>query len=158
MRWLSVQINTPTAFGRYGWQPIGENMQKRFWYDPSRKMVIGELITDFNVSLTGPIFDWFSASFDSPEQWKSYYERRERWNVERGYRIRRIVERTVRNGPRKAFIAVLNAFQDVTQEMEGIAGWEPWFYETANLTINAVLSERRPPSLVPVIMAVAAVA
>jgi hypothetical protein len=39
-------------------------MQKRFWYDLSRKMVIGELITDFNVSLTGPIFDWFSASFD----------------------------------------------------------------------------------------------
>jgi hypothetical protein len=28
-------------------------MHKRFWYDPSRKMVIGELITDFNVSLMG---------------------------------------------------------------------------------------------------------
>jgi hypothetical protein len=42
--------------------------------------------------------------------------------------------------------------------MEGIAGWEPWLYETANLTINAVLNERRPPSPLPVIMAVAAVA
>ena len=133
-------------------------MQKRFWYDPSCKMVIGELITDFNVSVTGPIFDWFSDSLDSPEQWKSYYERRERWNIEHGYRIWRIVERTIRKGPRKAFIAVLNAFQDVTQEMAGIAGWEPWLYETANLTINAVLSERRPPSLLPVSTALAATA
>jgi hypothetical protein len=132
-------------------------MHKRFWYDTSRKMVIGELITDFNVSLTGPIFDWFSDSLDSPEQWQGYYERRERWNMEHGYRIRRIVERTMRNGPRKAFVAVLNAFTDITHEMEGIAGWEPWLYETANLTINAVLNERRPPSPLPVTMAVAAV-
>jgi hypothetical protein len=133
-------------------------MQKRFWYDPSRKMVIGELITDFNVSLTGPIFDWFSASLDSPEQWRGYYERRERWSMEHGYRIRRIVERTIRKGPRKAFIAVLNAFTDITREMEGIAGWEPWLYEMANLTINAVLSEQKPPSLSPVSTALAATA
>jgi hypothetical protein len=104
------------------------------------------------------IFDWFSDSLDSLEQWRGYYERRERWSMEHGYRIRRIVERTIRNGPRKAFIAVLNAFQDVTQEMEGIAGWEPWLYETANLTINAVLSEQKPPSLSPVSTALAATA
>jgi hypothetical protein len=47
-------------------------------------MVIGELITDFNVTLTGPIFDWFSDSLDSPEQWRAYYERREIWNMEHG--------------------------------------------------------------------------
>jgi hypothetical protein len=87
-----------------------------------------------------------------------YYERRERWNIEHGHRIRRIVERTIRNGPRKAFIAVLNAFQDVTQEMEGIAGWEPWLYETANLAVDAVLSERRPPAPIPITTAIAAVA
>jgi hypothetical protein len=121
-------------------------------------MVIGELITDFNVSLTGPIFDWFSDSLDSPEQWKGYYERRERWNFEHGYRIRRIVERTIRNGAGKAFIAALNAFQDVTREMEGIAGWQPWLYQTANRTVDAVLNERRPPSLVPVSTALVATA
>jgi hypothetical protein len=133
-------------------------MDKRFWYDSSQRMVIGELVTDFNVTLNGPIFDWFSDSLDGPEQWQGYYKRRERWNIEHGHRIRRIVERPIRNGPRKAFIAVLTAFQDVTREMEGIAGWEPWLYETANRIIDAVLTERRPSSLVPVTMAVAAVA
>jgi hypothetical protein len=133
-------------------------MHKQFWYDSSRRRVIGELVTDFNVSLTEPIFDWFSDSLDSPEQWRGYYERRERWNIEHGHRIRRIVERTIRNGPRKAFIAVLNAFRDVTREMEGIAGWEPCLFETANRIVDAVVNERRPPSLVPVTMAVAGVA
>jgi hypothetical protein len=42
--------------------------------------------------------------------------------------------------------------------MEGIAGWEPWLYETANLTINAVLAERRPPAPIPITAAIAAVA